>query len=119
MVLYRLTFIALFITKVLLAQQPLLFVDQDAKLDSLIKYKIISNKKTKKDTFYQIQIYSGSKKGADVILQDFKKKFKNWYIEIIFETPNYKVRVGKFSTRLEVDKKLLEVKQFFTNAFLY
>ena len=35
-----------------------------------------------------------------------------------FETPNYKVRVGKFKSRIIAEKKLREIKQIFKSAFI-
>ena len=36
-----------------------------------------------------------------------------------FETPNYKVRVGKFKSRIIAEKKLREIKQIFKSAFIF
>jgi len=36
-----------------------------------------------------------------------------------YETPNYKVWVGRFRTRMEADRKLVKVKKLFPNAFLF
>ena len=35
-----------------------------------------------------------------------------------FETPNYKVRIGKFRTRLEAEKALSKVKNVYPAAFV-
>ena len=36
-----------------------------------------------------------------------------------FETPNYKVWVGNFETRLEADRALRRIKRKFANAFIF
>ena len=36
-----------------------------------------------------------------------------------FETPNYKVRVGNFRTRLEADRGLVKVQKEFKSAFVF
>ena len=40
-------------------------------------------------------------------------------IELIYETPNYKVWIGDFYTQLEADKKLLMIKKKYPEAFIF
>ena len=75
--------------------------------DDIVKYNdTLTNKifKIKKDyskrlfesTYYTIQIYYGSLELADSILLDFNENFEGIKSNLIFETPNYKVRIGEF-----------------------
>ena len=36
-----------------------------------------------------------------------------------FETPNYKIWIGNFKTRLEADRALLLIKKKFYSAFVF
>ena len=51
------------------------------------------------------------------LLLSFKTEFPDHFVEMKYETPNYKIWVGKFRTRLEADRELLVVKKLFPNAF--
>ena len=37
---------------------------------------------------------------------------------LTFESPNYKVRIGSFRTRLEAEKNLIEIKKSYPAAFV-
>lgn len=66
---------------------------------------------------YQIQIYNG--KVADAS-QELKKSLETFSYPVVmtFETPNYKVRIGKFRTRIEAEKALSKVKNLYPAAFV-
>ncbi len=44
--------------------------------------------------------------------------FPDWYSKIEFESPNYRVRLGKFKTKLEAERKYLEVRKKYPDAML-
>lgn len=92
-------------------------VDQDPKIEKLIETRVKMSR-SDNDDFYKIQIYSGPSSGADEAKNEFKKQYRDLACEISFETPNYKVRVGKFRTRLEAEKQLLDIRKKYSNAFL-
>ena len=54
------------------------------------------SKRVFESTFYTIQIYYGGLEEADSILEDFKENYQEIKSNLIFETPNYKVRVGEY-----------------------
>lgn len=99
------------------AQEGTITINQDARIDQLIKLKKEINSTNEKD-FFKIQIYNGNLEGAKTSSSKFKLYFPGWECDVFFETPNYKVRVGKFRTRLEADKKLTEVKKRYPSAFI-
>ncbi len=105
-------------TQSILAIDGVVTIDVDSKVEKLIAAKIKLNKSTSDDEFYKIQIYSGNLNEAEEVKKEFKKKYYDWSCNISFESPNYKVRVGKFRTRLEADKQLLEIRKKYSNAFL-
>jgi uncharacterized protein YxjI len=98
------------------AQQASVTVDQDEEITQLIELKKDINKSKKN---YKIQIFNGSHSGALKAQSDFKKVFSEWSIDLEYETPNYKIWVGDFKTRLEADRALIKVKKEFGNAFIF
>ncbi|MCX2681042.1 SPOR domain-containing protein [Galbibacter sp. EGI 63066] len=91
-------------------------IDQDPRIEKLVAYKAkINSSNTKR---YRIQIYNGTLEGAQKAKQSFSNQFDDMSSDISFETPNYKVRVGNFRTRLEADRHLLQVKEKYPSAFL-
>ena len=92
-------------------------IEQDARIDKLLDAKKDMIKKGE-TTLYRIQIYNGTLKGAQDALKDFREDYPDWKSDISFELPNYKVRVGKFRTRLEADRMLMTVKKTHPSAFL-
>jgi len=98
------------------AQEGVVKVNQDPQIDALLKLKKDVNRKAQK---FKIQIYNGSRPGAENARNNFRKYYSNWSVSIQYETPNYKIWVGNFKTRLEADRALLRVKRKFTNAFIF
>ncbi len=98
------------------AQKGTVTVDIDPKADRLVALKKEANRKA--ENVYRIQIYSGTAGQARGREAAFKEKFPGWSCNLKFETPNYKVWVGNFRTRLEADRRLIEVKKKFPNAFI-
>lgn len=92
-------------------------IEKDQRIDMLLQAKkdMFSNNEA---TLYRIQIYNGTLKEANETLKSFREIFPDWKADISFELPNYKVRVGRFRTRLEADRKLMEIKKEYPNAFL-
>lgn len=68
---------------------------------------------------YNIQLYYGELEKANAILDKAKNKFPEYYATIKWETPNYKVWVGSFRTRLKADRALIRIQQTFENAFIF
>ena len=69
--------------------------------------------------YYSIQVFSGSYNLADSISTFVTEKYPVDSTFFYFETPNYKVRVGKFKSRIIAEKKLREIKQIFKSAFIF
>ena len=66
---------------------------------------------------YQIQVYNGNVSDANNEMKIASSKF-SYPSVMTFETPNYKVRIGKFRTRLEAEKALSKVKNVYPAAFV-
>ena len=68
--------------------------------------------------YFSIQVFSGIYKEADSVLNIIKNNYVNDSIFFFFETPNYKVQVGKFQSKVEAQKKLRSVIKEFKAAFI-
>ncbi|PIX08689.1 MAG: hypothetical protein COZ75_10790 [Flavobacteriaceae bacterium CG_4_8_14_3_um_filter_34_10] len=77
------------------------------------------NKENKITEGHTIQLYYGELTGANGVIKNYRRNFSSWPSTIIYETPNYKVWVGNFITRLEADRALLEIQTQFPNAFVF
>ena len=98
------------------AQEGTVAVNQDQDIETLIRLKKEVNK-TKVN--YRIQIFNGNRNGALKARENFRKVFSDWSTYMRYETPNYKIWVGNFKTRLEADKALQRIKREFSSAFIF
>ncbi|MCQ0110372.1 SPOR domain-containing protein [Zhouia amylolytica] len=100
------------------AQEGKISINKDPRVDQLMAAKKELNKSEISNGRLRIQIYTGSLSDAQKARTTFNGKFENIPCEIVFETPNYKVRAGRFRNRLEADKFLTEVRKEFPSAFI-
>ena len=68
--------------------------------------------------YYSIQIYSGNYSEADSLYKFSNDFFISDSVFFFYETPNYKIQVGKFWNKLRAQKKLKEIQKKFKAAFI-
>lgn len=108
--------LTLFLSFTLNAQQGKVNVEQDSDIDKLLEYK----KDIKTTKVYRIQVYqSVDPDKADREKSNFLNTYNEWPVEIVWNTPNYKVWVGNFATRLEADRALSKIKKDYMNAIIF
>ena len=100
------------------AQEQNITVKQDPKFEQLLNDKRKINASISTNDTYKIQIFSGKSDEAKEMLRSFKREFNNIDGTIIFQTPNYKVIVGNFKTRIEAERNLEEIKKSYKSVFL-
>ena len=93
-------------------------VNQDPKFEQLLNEKRKINASLTVNDSYKIQIYTGSSEIAKKTLTEFRQEFKDIDATIIFNTPNYKVWVGNYKTRIEAEKTLADIKDRYKNVLL-
>ena len=76
------------------------------------------SKRIFESTFYTIQIYFGDLKKADSILEDFRENYQEIRSNLIFETPNYKVRIGEYRDVNIASQKLEEIRKIYPSSFI-
>ncbi|MFM7015312.1 MAG: SPOR domain-containing protein [Bacteroidota bacterium] len=68
---------------------------------------------------YRIQLYFGSERSkANEIKTDFSNNFSNTPSYLLYQQPNFKVRVGDFKTRMEAFAFLESLKEFYSTSFI-
>ncbi len=107
-----------FSSEITFAQQATVTVNQDSKITQLLDLKMALEKENKLTDGYTIQLYYGELNQANSVIRKYSSLYGSWPASIEYETPNYKVWVGNFSTRLEADRALLEVQRNFGSAFI-
>lgn len=93
-------------------------VYNDTLTQKLFQIKKDYSKRIFESTYYTIQIYFGDLKNADSILIDFQKKYEGIKSELIFETPNYKVRIGDYRDINIASQKLEEIRRTYPGSFI-
>ena len=68
--------------------------------------------------YYSIQIYNGKYKDADSLFKYTKELFASDSVFLFYETPNYKVQIGKFWDKLKAQNKLRQIQKSFKSAFI-
>lgn len=101
-----------------IAQKAVLTVNQDSKIVQLLNLKKELEKENKLSDGYTIQLYYGELDKANKILKNYRSSFENWPATIGYETPNFKVWVGNFDTRIEAERALIEIQKKFASAFI-
>lgn len=101
-----------------LGQDGSVSVIQDEKFEHLLAEKRRINPSITVNDRYKVQIFYGENDKARKALSDFKKEFKTIDGTIVFESPTYKVWVGNFTSRIEAERNLLEIKKKYPYALL-
>jgi len=100
------------------AQDQNVTVNQDPKFEQLLNEKRKINTSLTVNDSYKIQIFTGSSENAKKTLSEFRTEFNDIDATIVFNTPNYKVWVGNFRTRIEAEKTLLDINNRYKNVLL-
>ncbi|MEZ7497434.1 SPOR domain-containing protein [Flavobacterium sp. Arc3] len=100
------------------AQDRNLTITQDPKFEQLLNEKRKTNVSITVNERYKIQIFSGDNDKAKKTLNDCKQDFLDLDGTIVFNTPNYKVWVGNFRTKIEAERNLIKIRRKYENAYL-
>ena len=90
----------------------------DTLTQKLFQIKKDYSKRIFESTYYTIQIYFGDLKSADSILIDFQENYEGIKSELIFETPNYKVRIGEYKDINIASQKLEGIRRTYPGSFI-
>ncbi|MCW2117882.1 SPOR domain-containing protein [Flavobacterium sp. 7A] len=93
-------------------------IKQDDKFIQLLSEKRKINSSIVANERYTIQVYSGNSEGAKKTLYNCKQEYGDLDGTIIFFTPNYKVWIGNFRTKLETVRYSLNIKKKYPNMLI-
>ena len=102
----------------LYAQDAQTIVHAPEKLHRLLETKIALDMETSKEKLYSIQVYYGVFAATTAVLEEFKTLFPTLETQLIFETPNYKIRAGSYATEREALEAIGPIKRKFPAAFV-
>ncbi|MDG2432148.1 SPOR domain-containing protein [Flavobacterium sp.] len=100
------------------AQEAKNTLKQSPNFEQLLNEKRKINTLLTVNERYKIQIFSGDSETAKKALYECKQEFNLLDGTIVFNTPNYKVWIGNFRTRIEAERNLVEIKKRYNTAFL-
>lgn len=86
------------------------------RIKSLITKKREFNKKNK--IGFRIQLYNGKETKVRQIRAGFRVQFPNTKTYLTYVTPEWKIQVGEYKTRLEADRALLEFHLKYASAIV-
>ena len=100
------------------AQEGKITIHQDNKLVNLMELKKAVNKEDFTTGQFTVQIFNGTYEEGDRLMKEIilEDKFKDVYFS--FETPYYKIRIGKYISKIEAIKELEKIKKTFPAAFI-
>lgn len=116
--LFIISILLILFTGNMFAQSASISINVDAKINQLLELKKQLEKDNKLSDGYTIQLYYGELEDANITLKRYRSNYSSWPASIEYETPNYKVWVGNFSSGLEADRALIEVQHSFVSAFI-
>ena len=110
--------ITLFTLSSISAQEGVVTIDSSQEVKSLVEKKITYNTTDNRSKNYRIQLFYGSENGAISTQNKFRSIFPNTSCSLEFDSPNWKVKVGNYKTRLIADKHLQEIIMEFGDAIV-
>lgn len=106
----------IFITNYLSAQEGTISIDQDAQITQLLD---LYKKSLDKNDYYRIQVgFVSNNEKAQEIKSNVEIDFPELPSQIDFDSPTYRIRVGRFKSKLEAERKFNEVRKKYPNAML-
>ena len=96
-------------------QKGVVTIEQDPKITQLLD---VYKKANSEADYYTIQVGFGSYSEAEKLKQDVEIDFPQWRAKIVFDSPTYRVRVGRFKSKLEAERHFLEVREKYPQSLI-
>ena len=98
------------------AQRGQVAIDQEPGIDRLLA---IYEKSISEAGFYTIQVgFVRQDDLARELKEEVEIEFPQWRASIIFDSPTYRVQIGRFKDRLEAEREYREVRKKYPGALL-
>ncbi|MCK0129890.1 SPOR domain-containing protein [Flavobacteriaceae bacterium F08102] len=95
-----------------------LTVHSSEKIKKVIAKKLAYNKSIEQVSGFRIQLFYGSEEGARKTGEEFLSLFPEGKTKLQFDSPDWKLMVGNYKTKLEADRALVEIKEAFVTAII-
>ncbi len=97
-------------------------VNQDSRLDKMLNWHIVKNEKMNGIEGFRVEIFFSADMDALEQAKNKKVEFLSAYpenvVNIKYDAPNFKVRVGDFRTKNEALKLLKKIDKSYPMAFI-
>ncbi|MGB5647115.1 SPOR domain-containing protein [Muriicola sp.] len=97
------------------AQDGIVTVEQDPKITKLMN---IYKKMNSETGFFTIQIGFGSYAAASKLKSEASIDFPQYNSNIIFDSPTYRVHLGRFKDKLDVERIFTEVRKKYPESII-
>lgn len=67
---------------------------------------------------YRVQVFNGTGQGANRFKSQVLRALPDMEIDVVFETPDYKIQIGNYRTAYEAEAALVEIRKSFPGAFV-
>jgi hypothetical protein len=95
---------------------------QDSRVEMLVEKHIQINQTLSTMDGFRIQVFSdsgnNSKNKAQSVYDEFQSRFPETGVYLSFKSPNYRVRIGDFRTKLDAQRFLIALTADYPNAFI-
>ncbi len=98
------------------AQTGTITITQDEKIDALLT---VYKSTLSSSDYYTIQVgFVSSNSKANELKSLVNIDFPNLSSRVDFDSPTYRVKVGRFKTKLEAERQFIDVRKKYPNAML-
>ena len=97
------------------SQQGNIAIEQDEKISELLAIYKTANESA---AYYRIQVGFGDYSKAQEIKSNVEQDFPGLSSNIDFDSPTYRVRIGRFKDKLDAERKFREVRRKYPDAML-
>ncbi len=91
-------------------------ITKNKEITTLINKKRQYNKNN--GTGYRIQLYNGLERKAKSLRSRFQVEYPGVYTKLVYKSPEWKVQIGNYKTRLEADRSLNKIREQFNGAIV-
>lgn len=99
-------------------QKGEVMIEQDSLISQLMATKKEIDSIDYASKFFTVQLFYGDNKTAEELYEKIQTEYPEWEVDLSFETPNYKVQVGRYKDYYFGLNQLQEIKKIFPAAFL-
>lgn len=93
-------------------------IEGDPRIEKLIETYDALKKEDNKVSVYRVQVFSGERENATKALNFFQKRYYDQYSNIVYDQPNFKVKVGAFRTKNDAENFIKTLDKDYKSAFI-